>query len=150
MEEKLKAMGFEEVEPEEESRVFIRGGVRVSVTRLEGVERLPQFYHAGFVGEDGYTFIYQPIPDDMTIVESMVKTLEARGERKEGMGRLKPCPFCGSSTVNAWRVMPDYNFAVVCPGCKTQGPQGETRGEAAFGWNNRPQAPEHNPANRVP
>ena len=54
-------------------------------------------------------------------------------------GPLKPCPFCGSDELlmNVEGVY-DFNYYVECTHCTAIGPVGgETRQEAAAGWNRR-------------
>lgn len=58
--DRLIAEGFAGQEPIGESRVFVRGQVRVSVTRLADRAH----FHAGTVGQNRYTLTYEDLPAD--------------------------------------------------------------------------------------
>ncbi|MBQ8372714.1 MAG: Lar family restriction alleviation protein [Candidatus Methanomethylophilaceae archaeon] len=47
---------------------------------------------------------------------------------------LKPCPFCGSEKVKAWK---DYNWYVFCRDCNCCTPWRSTREEVTEMWNRR-------------
>lgn len=52
------------------------------------------------------------------------------------MNELKPCPFCGSETVNFAEIDSSF-FAAVCGTCGAQGEQMATIREAVDAWNMR-------------
>ena len=51
---------------------------------------------------------------------------------------LKPCPFCGSDTVDYLKLSPTC-WTVACGPCETEGPAASTSEEAAETWNKRAQ-----------
>lgn len=72
VEQYLKSIGFQEVEPIGSTNVFIRDNIRFSITGSDG-----GYYHAGHPGQDMYSYTYRNIPTDVSKIDRIIKELEA-------------------------------------------------------------------------
>lgn len=76
LEQHLRSIGFWELEPIGSSSVFLRGNIRFSITRSNG-----GYFHAGYPGQETYTYIYCDIPLDMSEIDCIIKELEAKEQK---------------------------------------------------------------------
>jgi hypothetical protein len=82
LEDWLVEEGFEEIDPIGESRVFVRGQIRFSVTRMPAAESWPRtddhFFHAGLIGQDCYIYRYECLPEGKQALLQYIEKLEER------------------------------------------------------------------------
>lgn len=79
LEQHLRSIGFQEMEPIGSSSVFLCGNIRFSITELAG-----GYFHAGYPGQEIYTYTYHNIPTDMVEIDVIIQELEAK-ERKNAI-----------------------------------------------------------------
>lgn len=78
LEQHLRSIGFWELEPIGSSSVFLRGNIRFSITGSDG-----GYFHAGYPGQEIYTYTYYNIPTDMVEIDVIIQELEAKERKNE-------------------------------------------------------------------